>query len=100
MTSIQEQLQDKLFSMSSLLDMKVDRMDIGITIFQAMKENECEDLLEMIHFLETQAFEEKTDRPTYILAQAMHDIYGFKAEYLSSVPAGFSPRSSGYATLT
>lgn len=85
-------LSDKIVALSNSTSVSIDRLSLDITLSQAMTEQNRADM---------QAFMEKNEEwdnsGSWVLAQVMHDIEGFKQEYLSDEPTGFVARTFGFA---
>jgi len=95
MKNTEQQIISEIIALTSC---PIDRLDIGITLNQAMTEENRQDLLAMINFLKSCA----PYNPEEILKDIMHDIYGFKNIYLNleSKDSGWIPRSNDYFKKT
>ena len=82
-------LSEKIVELAGLTQIKIDRLNLDITLSQAMTE---ENRADMLAFLEWAG-----GTSPFVLAQVMHDINGYKQEHLSDEPTGFTARTSGYA---
>ena len=83
-------LSDKIVDMSAMTSISIDRMSLDITLSQAMTEENRADMLAFID-------DPKPRSGTWVMAQVMHDIEGFKQEHLSDKSTGFVARTSGCA---
>ena len=85
-------IEEAIVAIAEKAKTKIDRMDIGITLFVAMTKEQREDLVVMMGFL----VGKKMD-PAEILYNLLHDLNGLKAVYLKDPTGdGFLPRSHGY----
>jgi len=87
------ELEKKVFALASKAEWDINRIEVGITVSIAMSNEQRDDLVAMIDFLESQ-----NDELGSIMANVMHDLHGLKAVYLKDPSSRcFSPRSAGYA---
>lgn len=93
------ELLEKLKSLAKQAGIQIDLMDIGITLTNAVNEEQLKDLASMIDYLEKHnPHQNKQDAAAYVLSNALHDLIGLKAVYLNDpMGIGFSPRSAGCA---
>ena len=84
------ELSNKIVDLSTMTSISIDRMSLDITLSQAMTEVNRAD---MLAFMDSP----KPRSGTWVMAQIMHDINGFKQEHLSDKPTGFAARTSGCA---
>lgn len=90
------ELFDKIVALSDLTHIPVGRMSLDITLTQAMTEESRADMAAFIRGNSGLTAEQRMTRsPSWVLAQIMHDIEGFKQEHLSDEPTGFVARTSG-----
>lgn len=90
------ELFDKIVALSDLTHIPVGRMSLDITLSQAMTEENRADMTAFIRGNSGLTADQRMTRsPSWVLAQVMHDINGFKEEHLSDEPTGFVARTSG-----
>jgi hypothetical protein len=90
---------DKISLMLTINDLaecagqKIDRLDVSMTLKEAMRPDECFDLQAMIDYKMY-----KDDNGRDVWCDVMHDLDGYKQAYCGTPGSScFSPRSSGYS---
>jgi len=84
------ELEKKIAAIYKEAGFELDRLDTGVTLMK-MSRKQKTDLAAMIDWLAARG-----DDASYIAGQIGHDLNGLKWEFLNG-PAGFLPRSHGYA---
>ncbi len=86
-------IEEAIAAIAKKANIKINRMDIGITLSVAMNQEQREDLVVMMGYLVGQKMDAEE-----ILYNILHDLNGLKAIYLKdSTGIGFVPRSHGYS---